>query len=123
MCLYSYHIRFVHLPLATLAGRFVEKLGAAARRVDDKFASAKGLSDLSLLRPHLRRPDTRADDTHWGWADWDLLIGDLPAVVGEDALWEYDADVSGRDARLRVGGPALHLSQPCRELHALPRGR
>ena len=86
------HIRFVHLPLATLAGRFVEKLGVAARRVDDKFASAKGLSDLKPFYGHI------FDDlipeqtyTHWGWADWDLLIGDLPAVVGEDALWEYDA--------------------------------
>ena len=79
----SWPVRYAHVPLAALSARFVDKLGVSARRVADKFASAKGLSDLKPFYGHV------FDDllpegtyTHWGWADWDLLLGDLPAVVG-----------------------------------------
>jgi hypothetical protein len=86
------HVRYVHLPLAELGQRFIDKLGVSRKRVDDKFASAKGLSDLKPFYGHIFDdliPESTY--THWGWADWDLLIGDLPAVVSEVELWEHDA--------------------------------
>ncbi len=86
------HVRYEHVPLAALQARFVQKLGAQPARVDAKFASAKGLSDLKPFYGHIFEEllDERVY-THWGWADWDLLLGDLDAVVPERLLWEYDA--------------------------------
>jgi hypothetical protein len=73
-------------PILRPQARFVEKLGVSRRRVDDKFASAKGLSDLKPFYGHIF--DDLIDErryTHWGWADWDLLIGDLPCAAAAPA--------------------------------------
>mmetsp|Transcript_18913 Transcript_18913/g.38529 ORF Transcript_18913/g.38529 Transcript_18913/m.38529 type:complete len:311 (-) Transcript_18913:128-1060(-) len=86
------HVRYEHVPLAALQRRFEQKLGAPAARVELKFASAKGLSDLKPFYGHIF-DDLIGESryTHWGWADWDLLIGDMSAVVPEAMLWKYDA--------------------------------
>jgi len=102
------HIRYEFVTREALAERFSSKLGAGTARVQAKFASAKGLSDLKpfygkvfedfLLSPS--RAAARADAvgrphgepyTHWGWVDWDLLLGDVRAVVPDEELWRYDA--------------------------------
>ena len=85
-------VRYERVPLAALQQRFISKLGASTAQVETKFASGKGLSDL---KPFYGRvfddllPE--AQYTHWGWVDWDILVGDLNAVVPEKLLWEYDA--------------------------------
>jgi len=86
------NVRYEYVPLSALQARFVQKLGATPARVEAKFASAKGLSDLKPFYGHVFEEllDERTY-THWGWADWDLLLGDLSAVVPERSLWEYDA--------------------------------
>ena len=86
------HVRYEHIALPVLRQRFIDKLGAAPARVEAKFESAKGLSDLKPFYGHVF-DDLIGESayTHWGWADWDLLIGDMRAVVPEAMLWEYDA--------------------------------
>ena len=85
-------VRYEHVPFAALQQRFISKLGASTAQVEAKFASGKGLSDL---KPFYGRvfddllPE--AQYTHWGWVDWDVLVGDLKAVVPERLLWAYDA--------------------------------
>jgi hypothetical protein len=86
------HVRYVHVPVDALKSRFVEKIGATRAQVDAKFASGKGLSDLKPL--YGRAFDDllpEASYTHWGWVDWDLLLGDLSSVVPEELLWSYEA--------------------------------
>ena len=88
----SSDVRYEHIPLAALQQRFVTKLGASPKLVDAKFASGKGLSDLKPL--YGRIFDELLDEalyTHWGWVDWDLLLGDLNSVIPEALLWAYDA--------------------------------
>ncbi|KAL3893129.1 MAG: hypothetical protein SGPRY_014443, partial [Prymnesium sp.] len=91
------HIRFEHLPKPSLASLFASKLGTSLERVEAKLASAKGLSDLkpfygkvfeNFLLPSGQQSGTY---THWGWVDWDLLLGDVRAVVPDRLLWSYDA--------------------------------
>ena len=86
------HVLYKHVPLQALKVRFMSKIGASAVQVDAKLASGKGLSDLKPLYGKI------FDDflpeqtyTHWGWVDWDILLGDLSSVVPRALLWQYDA--------------------------------
>lgn len=86
------HVRYEHIPLLELQDRFVRKLQAPADRVAAKFASGKGLSDLKPFYGAVfddLLPEARY--THWGWVDWDLILGDLNAVLPMPMLWEYEA--------------------------------
>ena len=86
------HVRYEHVPLAALQQRFIDKLGATRAQVEAKFASGKGLSDLKPLYGRIfddLLSETRY--THWGWVDWDILVGDLLSVVPTWMLWQYDA--------------------------------
>ena len=88
----SRHVRYEHVPLPALKQRFIGKLGATVAQVEAKFASGKGLSDLKPLYGRVfddLLPE--AAYTHWGWVDWDILVGDLNAVVPPALLWQYDA--------------------------------
>ena len=78
------HVRYAHVPLPTLQQRFVSRLSASPALVDAKFASGKGLSDLKPFYGCVFADliDERTF-THWGWVDWDVLMGDLPTVIPE----------------------------------------
>ena len=103
------HVRYEHIPLLELQDRFVRKLQAPADRVAAKFASGKGLSDLKPFYGAVfddLLPEARY--THWGWVDWDLILGDLNAVLPMPMLWEYEAltfpgTTLGSTASLRDG--------------------
>ncbi|EOD12077.1 hypothetical protein EMIHUDRAFT_213831 [Emiliania huxleyi CCMP1516] len=84
------HVRYEHVPLEQLRRRFVAKLGAGEAQASAKLSSGKGLSDLKPFYGHVF-DDLLGGYTHWGWVDWDILLGDLAAVVGEEALWASDA--------------------------------
>ena len=83
-------MRYEHVPLEQLRRRFVAKLGAGEAQASAKLSSGKGLSDLKPFYGHVF-DDLLRGCTHWGWVDWDILLGDLAAVVGEEALWASDA--------------------------------
>ena len=83
-------MRYEHVPLEQLRRRFVAKLGAGEAQASAKLSSGKGLSDLKPFYGHVF-DDLLGGYTHWGWVDWDILLGDLAAVVGEEALWASDA--------------------------------
>lgn len=74
------HIRYVRKPLDELVALFARKLGTTEQVARAKFASGKGLSDL---KPFYGKVFDELLDgyTHWGWVDWDLLLGDLSATV------------------------------------------
>ena len=86
------HVRYEHVPLPALQQRFIDKLGASTSQVEAKFASGKGLSDLKPLYGRIF-DDLLPEDrySHWGWVDWDILLGDLGAMVPDQMLWQYDA--------------------------------
>ena len=86
------HVRYVHIAVDELKQRFIDKIGATRAQVDAKFASGKGLSDLKPLYGRVF-DDLIATSrySHWGWVDWDLILGDLRAVIPEQMLWSYDA--------------------------------
>lgn len=87
-------VRYVHIPLPQLAERFATKLGATAAQASAKFASGKGLSDLKPFYGQVFE-DEIAGYSHWGWVDWDILLGDLRSVIGVERLWEWDAVTLG----------------------------
>lgn len=88
------HVRYVHLTIPQLETRLAEKLGVTAQQAAAKLASKKGLSDL---KPYYGKAfeSELAGYTHWGWVDWDLILGDIVDVVGEEAFWASDAVTFG----------------------------
>jgi len=118
-------VRYEHVPLEQLRRRFVAKLGAGEAQASAKLSSGKGLSDLKPFYGHVF-DDLLGGYTHWGWVDWDILLGDLAAVVGEEALWASDAVTfagatlgfawAGGSRRRRRGGRV----EGCPAQHAAP---
>ena len=76
-------------PLDKLTERFASKLGATAAQASAKFASGKGLSDLKPFYGQVFEQEI-AGYSHWGWVDWDLLLGDLRSVIGIERFWESE---------------------------------
>ena len=77
----------MHIAVDELKQRFIDKTGATRAQVDAKFASGK-VSDLQRLDGRVL-DDLIATSrySHWGWVDWDLILGDLRAVIPEQMLW------------------------------------
>jgi hypothetical protein len=84
------HIRYLHTPPDELRKRFVTRLGASQSQADSKLATLKGLSDLKPFYGKLFEAEIE-EFTHWGWVDWDILLGDMASVIPERSLWDTDA--------------------------------
>lgn len=125
-------MRYEHVPLEQLRRRFVAKLGAGEAQASAKLSSGKGLSDLKPFYGHVF-DDLLGGCTHWGWVDWDILLGDLAAVVGEEALWASDAVTfagatlgfawAGGSRRRRRGGRVEGCPAPARRPLPPPAGQ
>lgn len=92
------HVKYAQRSVPELVELFARKLSVAPDRVSAKFDSVKGLSDLKpfygrAFEEWLPEPsaDGRSGWTHWGWVDWDLMLGDVLRLCPPALLWEYDA--------------------------------
>ena len=92
------HVRYEELPLGGLVSLFARQLGIEEAKVGAKFASGKGLSDLKpfygkVFEEWLPEPSATGGVccSHWGWVDWDLMMGDVLSVVPPPLLWEWEA--------------------------------
>lgn len=84
------HIQYLHISPDELRRRFVTRLGASEAQATSKLATLKGLSDLKPFYGKLFEGEI-GEFTHWGWVDWDILLGDMAAIIPERSLWETDA--------------------------------
>jgi len=101
------HVRYEELPLGGLLSLFARQLGIEEAKVAAKFASGKGLSDLKpfygkVFEQWLPEPLPPTGGgglggsgdgccSHWGWVDWDLMLGDVLSVVPPSLLWAWEA--------------------------------
>ena len=91
------HVRYELLQKSDLLALFARQLGIGEASVAAKFASGKGLSDLKpfygkVFEQWLPEPSAAGGCcSHWGWVDWDLMLGDVLSVVPPPLLWEWEA--------------------------------
>jgi len=84
------HIRYIPITAEELRWRFVSRLGASEAQASAKLATLKGLSDLKPFYGKLFEGEA-SEFSHYGWVDWDILLGDMAALVPERLLWATDA--------------------------------